>query len=69
MKKIDNIGYVLNKKNTPYKYKMIDGDYVLSHGKPVLDNDLEDCLCEIMDFCAQRKDYRAQESIRILSSV
>ena len=55
MKKIDNIGYVLNKKNTPYKYKMIDGDYVLSHGKPVLDNDLEDCLCEIMDFCAQEK--------------
>ena len=53
MKKIDNIGYVLNKKNTPYKYKMIDGDYVLSHGKPVLDNDLEDCLCEMMDFCDQ----------------
>lgn len=53
MKRIENIGYILNKKNTPYKYKMNHGEYVLYNDKPVLDNDLEDCLYEMMDFCAQ----------------
>lgn len=51
MKKIHNIGYILNKKNTPYKYKMNQGNYILHDNKPILDNDLEECVRDLMDFC------------------
>ena len=48
--KIENIGYILNKKNTPYKYKMNKGDYVLVDNKPILDNDFESCKYLISNF-------------------
>lgn len=50
IKKITNIGYVLNKKNTPYKYKTCNGNYILKDGKPILDNDLVDCFNEMTRF-------------------
>ncbi len=50
IKKINNIGYVLNKKNTPYKYKTISGKHVIYNGKPVLDNDLIECYNELCSF-------------------
>lgn len=50
IKKIDNIGYVLNKKNTPYKYKTFNGKYILENNKPVLDNDFVDCYCQVSSF-------------------
>ena len=43
IKKIENIGYILNKKNTPYKYKKQNGKIIIKDGKPILDNDLVDC--------------------------
>lgn len=55
IRRIDNIGYVLNKKNTPYKYKTYNGDYILTDGKPVLDNDLTDCFDEIVQFINKEK--------------
>lgn len=50
IKKINNIGYVLNKKNTPYKYKTISGKYVIENGKPVLDNDLIECYAQLLSY-------------------
>lgn len=50
IKKINNIGYVLNKKNTPYKYKTISGKYVIENGKPVLDNDLIECYSQLLSY-------------------
>lgn len=44
IKDIENIGYELNKKNTPFKYKKEGNDYVL-------DNDLVDLEEEILSFC------------------
>ena len=40
---VENIGYVLNKKNTPYKYKTTNGNISIHEGRPVLDDDLVDC--------------------------
>lgn len=64
IKKIKNIGYVLNKKNTPLKYKMKDGEYITENGKPVLDNDLEDCFKELLDFTLKENitDLKQQEN-------
>ena len=50
IQKVDNIGYLLNKKNTPYKYKCINGEYVLVDNKPILDNDLDRCANDIKRF-------------------
>jgi hypothetical protein len=50
IKKINNIGYVLNKKNTPYKYKTISGKYVIENGKPILDNDLIECYTQLLSY-------------------
>ena len=50
IKKIKNIGYTLNKKNTPHKYKMVDGKHITRDNKPILDNDLEDCYNELITF-------------------
>ena len=55
IRKLENIGYILNKKNTPYKYKTIDGHYVIQDGKPVLDNDFVDCYRDISRFIKQEK--------------
>lgn len=53
--KIKNIGYILNKKNTPYKYKMCKGEYLLEDNKPVLDNDLYECIYKFRDFITKNK--------------
>jgi len=50
IKKIINIGYVLNKKNTPYKFKTLNGNYILKNNKPIIDNDFEDCFNQIQSF-------------------
>ncbi len=50
IQKVDNIGYLLNKKNTPYKYKCINGEYVLEDNKPILDNELDRCANDIKMF-------------------
>ena len=50
IKKINNIGYVLNKKNTPYKYITISGKYVIENSKPVLDNDLIECYAQLLSY-------------------
>jgi len=50
IQKINNIGYQLNKKNTPLKFKKLNGKYIFSNGKPILDNDLEDCYLKLSSF-------------------
>lgn len=50
IKKIINIGYVLNKKNTPYKFKTLNGNYILKNNKPIIDNDFEDCFYQLQSF-------------------
>ena len=55
IKKIINIGYILNKKNTPYKYKKYNGDYVLKDGKPIIDNDFIDYFNEMLYFINNEK--------------
>ena len=43
--KINEIGYILNKKNTPIKYKTLNGMILLdSNNKPIIDNDFNDCI-------------------------
>lgn len=49
---VNNIGYELNKKNTPLKYKKNEGKYILnSSGYPILDNDFNYIKKEIYNFC------------------
>ena len=55
IKKLENIGYVLNKKNTPYKYKTNNGNIVVKDNKPVLDNDLNECYKEFVKFAVDEK--------------
>ena len=55
IKKIINIGYILNKKNTPYKYKKYNGDYVLKDDKPIIDNDFIDYFNEMLYFINNEK--------------
>lgn len=55
IKKLENIGYVLNKKNTPYKYKTNNGNIVVKNDKPVLDNDLNECYQELVKFVKDEK--------------
>ena len=50
IRNIENIGYVLNKKNTPYKYKTINGNIVTTNGSPILDDDLVQCCKDMMSF-------------------
>lgn len=52
---IQNIGYVLNKKNTPYKYKMNGSELLLVDNKPVLDNDFDTCFKTVHDFINNKK--------------
>jgi type I restriction enzyme M protein len=52
IKDIKNIGYELNKKNTPLKYKKTGGEYILNSNKyPMLDNDFDYIKNEIYKFC------------------
>jgi len=47
-----NIGYELNKKNTPLKYKKNEGKYILNSNEyPILDNDFDYIKNEIYKFC------------------
>jgi type I restriction enzyme M protein len=52
IKDIENIGYILNKKNTPLKYKKKNGDYILNRDNyPIIDNDFDYIKNEIYKFC------------------
>ena len=56
VRKINNIGYHLNKKNTPYKYLKVGGEYVLDgDGRPRLDNELDACAFAISNFIRAEK--------------
>ena len=55
IEKIENIGYILNKKNTPYKYKTENGKYVIKDNKPVLDNDFDECNLKLSYFVKKEK--------------
>ena len=55
IEKIENIGYILNRKNTPYKYKTENGKYVIKDNKPVLDNDFDECDLKLSYFVENEK--------------
>lgn len=56
IKDIENIGYVLNKRNTPFKYKKEGNNYIFDDvGKPILDNDLIELHSEIEYFCYKQR--------------
>jgi len=45
IEEIEEIGYELNKKNTPYKYRRVNAEYLVdSNGNPILHNDLHATL-------------------------
>lgn len=51
---IENIGYVLSKKETPLKYKIIcsTGENICDeYGKPILDNDFNKTIFQLGQFC------------------
>ncbi len=47
MRKINHIGYILNKKGTPYKYLRENGQYILHNNAPVLHNELPSAVLPI----------------------
>lgn len=50
----ENIGYVLSKKDTPLKYKIISstGQNICDeHGNPILDNDFDKTILQLGKFC------------------
>ena len=49
-----HIGYVLNRKHTPIKYKLIDGVYQTdTNGNKIIDNDLYTIASQFKMFCKQ----------------
>ena len=51
---VADIGYELNKKNTPYKYRKHNTEYVLdSNGKPILHNDLQYVVERLKTFASR----------------
>jgi type I restriction enzyme M protein len=51
-----DIGYELNKKNTPYKYKKNKTEYVLdAKGEPILQNDLYEVRARFESFAADNR--------------
>jgi len=51
-----DIGYELNKKNTPYKYKKDKTEYVLdTKGEPILQNDLYEVRARFESFAADNR--------------
>jgi type I restriction enzyme M protein len=51
IEEVDDIGYELSKKNTPYKYRKNKNEYILdSAGKPTLHNDLPGVLERLKTF-------------------
>jgi len=51
-----DIGYELNKKNTPYKYKKDKTEYVLdAKGEPILQNDLYEVRARFESFAADKR--------------
>jgi len=50
----ENIGYILSKKDTPLKYKIINctGQNICDeYGSPILDNDFDKCIFQLSKFC------------------
>ena len=55
IKDIKNIGYELNKRNTPLRFKKKKGEYILdSDNSPILENDFEYIKNEISNFCFEK---------------
>jgi hypothetical protein len=51
IEEVDEIGYELNKKNTPYKYRKHGSEYILdADGKPILHNSLHATLERLKTF-------------------
>jgi len=52
---IEHIGYNLTKSNTPKLYKIIKetGEQVLQNGRPVMENDMQECLSRLKTFYDQ----------------
>jgi len=80
IKNIVNIGYLLNKKNTPYKYKMVNGNIITQKNIPVLDDDLIDCQKDMSSFISdngiagllgstEQRDYETVQSINICKNI
>ena len=65
IKKINNIGYILNKKNTPYKYKKNNGNIIIYDNKPILDDDLVDCYNELSSFVIDERIININVSKRL----
>lgn len=75
--KINEIGYILNKKNTPIKYKTLNGMILLdSNNKPIIDNDFNDCIKllrkfikdnDIKNFNMGNNDYDYDNKYEIIS--
>ena len=56
IEEVNEIGYELKKKNTPYKYKKDQKEYILDQGgKPILDNDLPGVLERLRTFATKNK--------------
>jgi type I restriction enzyme M protein len=54
IEEVDEIGYDLNKKNTPYKYRKKNSEYVLdSMGRPILHNTLHNTLERFKTFAGK----------------
>jgi hypothetical protein len=54
IEEVVDIGYELNKKNTPYKYRRNKREYILdSYGKPILQNDLPGVLERLKTFASK----------------
>ena len=70
---LDNIGYILNRKNTPYKYKRVDRRLCITeNGMPILDDDLVECRREIayahsenIDNIVSSSDEKTYETVNV----
>jgi type I restriction enzyme M protein len=61
---VADIGYELNKKNTPFKYRRQGADYVLdSHGRPVLQNDLPEVAERLKTFLRLRTAHPSYQVV------
>jgi len=65
---IKNIGYNLNKKETPKKYKVIEetGEFVVENDKPILDNDLDIINNKYRYFCDDNNNNNNNNNNNIL---
>lgn len=75
IEEVGEIGYELNKKNTPYKYRKNKNEYTLdSNGKPILHNDLPAILERLKTFADRNgikgipKPTRPDTSYQVLNT-